>query len=247
LTPSALEIRELRKNFGGLPAADGITTRVPAGDRRLLLGPNGAGKTTLFNLVTGEIKPTSGSIKLFDEEIAGLTPERCARRGIGRTYQIITLFPHHSVRDNVVFAQLGKSARKWNPFAPLRRRGEVSEHAMAVLERVGLAEAAERPLQQTSYGEKRRLEIALALAQEPKVLMLDEPLAGLSREERRGVCELLGRIPREITVVLIEHDLDAALPLAETITVMNQGRVVVEGPRAEVVRDPRVREVYLAG
>jgi branched-chain amino acid transport system ATP-binding protein len=245
--PSALEIRELRKNFGGLPAADGITTRVAVGDRRLLLGPNGAGKTTLFNLITGELKPTGGSIRLFGEEIAGLTPERCARRGIGRTYQIITLFPNHTIRDNVVFALLGRSAQKWNPFAALRRRPDFAARAEELLEEVGLAEAADRPLQQTSYGEKRRLEIALALAQQPKLLMLDEPLAGLSREERRDVCELLGRIPRDITVLLIEHDLDAALPLAETITVMHQGRVVVEGTRAEVVRDPRVREVYLAG
>jgi len=220
MSASALELVELRKRFGGLPVTDGISMRVPLGERRLLLGPNGAGKTTLFNIITGEIRPDSGSIRLFGDEIAGFGPAACAHHGIGRTYQIITLFPRHTVLENVVFALVGKSPRRWNPFTPLSPRDAFHRRGLEILGELGLAEFADRPLGERSYGEKRRLEIALALAQSPRLLMLDEPLAGLSREERRDVCELIGRIPRSITVVLIEHDLDSALPLADMITVM---------------------------
>ena len=242
----ALEVTDLRKQFGGIRAIDGVTLTVPKGDRRLLLGPNGAGKTTLFNLITGDIKPTAGTVRLFGTDITDCKPYRCARDGLARTYQILTLFPKNSLAENVVLALLGVSPFRWSPLTRIAGRPEFQEKARAALARVGLAEKADRPLAETSYGEKRRLEIALALAQEPRLLLLDEPLAGLSREERQDMQALIASIPRDITVVLIEHDMDVALALADTITVMYYGRVLCEGARAEVVADPRVKEIYLA-
>jgi branched-chain amino acid transport system ATP-binding protein len=243
---AALELSDLRKQFGGIRAIDGVSLTVPKGDRRLLLGPNGAGKTTLFNLITGDLKPTSGSVRLFGDDITGRPPHSCARRGLARTYQILTLFPKSTLADNVKLALLGVSSLRWSPVARIAGRRDFDDRARAVLARVGLAEKADYPLTETSYGEKRRLEIALALAQEPKVLLLDEPLAGLSSEERQEVQALIASIPGEVTVVLIEHDMDIALSLARTITVMYYGRVLCEGERAAVVADPRVREIYLA-
>ena len=243
---AALEIADLRRRFGGITAVDGVTISVPRGDRRLLLGPNGAGKTTLFNLVTGDIKPTSGNVRLFGADITGSPPHRCAHLGLARTYQILTLFPRSTLAENVRLALLGLSGLRWNPVRSVARRPEFEARARAALAKVGLEDKADAPLSETSYGEKRRLEIALALAQEPKVLLLDEPLAGLSREERRDVQMLISSIPRDITIVLIEHDMDIALSLADSITVMHQGRVLCQGSRAEVVADPRVREIYLA-
>jgi branched-chain amino acid transport system ATP-binding protein len=244
---AALEVIGLTKHFGGLPAVDEVTITVPQGDRRLLLGPNGAGKTTLFNLVTGDLAPMAGTVRLFGQNITGLAPYRCAHHGLARTYQILTLFPNSTLEENVILALLGLMPARWNPFTRVRARAEYRKRAQSALAKVGLAELADRPLGETSYGEKRRLEVALALAQEPKVLLLDEPLAGLSSEERSGVRALIESIPRDITLVIIEHDMDTALEIAESITVMHHGRVVAEGDRATIVRDPRVREVYFAG
>ena len=243
----ALEVTDLRKQFGGIRAIDGVTLRIPKGDRRLLLGPNGAGKTTLFNLITGDHKPTGGKVRLFGADITGVKPHFCAAHGLGRTYQILTLFSKSTLAENVQLALLGVSPLRWSPVTRIKGQRDFHDRAVAALAKVGLADKWNSPLSETSYGEKRRLEIALALAQEPKVLLLDEPFAGLSREERRDVQSLISSIPHDITVVLIEHDMDVALALAETITVMYYGRVLCEGDRAEVVADPRVREIYLAG
>jgi branched-chain amino acid transport system ATP-binding protein len=244
---AALEVMGLCKRFGGLPAVDDVTITVPQGDRRLLLGPNGAGKTTLFNLVTGDLAPMAGTVRLFGHDITGFPPYRCAHYGLARTYQILTLFPHSTLEESVILALLGLLPVRWNPVARVRERAEYRERALAALTRVGLQASAKRRLGETSYGEKRRLEVALALAQAPKVLLLDEPLAGLSSEERSAVRALIESIPRDITLVMIEHDMDTALEIAESITVMHHGRVVAEGDRASIVRDPRVREVYFAG
>jgi len=246
MTAPALKITGLRKRFGGLPAVDGVDLTIPVGDRRLLLGPNGAGKTTLFNLITGDIKPTSGRVELFGEDITGAAPYHCAHRGLARTYQILTLFPNNTLRENVYLSLLGLSPLRLNPIASMRRRSEFAARAEAALERVGLHRLADRKLSETAYGEKRRLEIALALAQQPRLLLLDEPLAGLSREERSEVQALVRDIPANITVVLIEHDMDIALSLARSITVMYYGQVIAEGDRASITAHPRVREVYFA-
>jgi len=241
----ALEIKGLCKNFGGMSAITDVNISVAAGERRLLLGPNGAGKTTLFNLITGVLKSDKGTIQSFGRDLTRLPAHRRVHRGIARTFQIITLFDKNTLRHNVVLALMGLQNRRWNPVTRIKNYSDLEEQAENVLARVGLDAIADQPLVQSSYGERRRLEIAMALAQEPRVLLLDEPLAGLSREERRDVQELLGKIPREVTVILIEHDMDVALSFAEKITALYYGEVLLEGTREEVVADPRIREVYL--
>ncbi len=242
---AALAVDTLRKSFGGLPAADGISLDVVQGERRLIIGPNGAGKTTLFNLISGDLRADSGSVRIFGEEVGRLRPDERAHRGIARTYQILTLFPASTLAHNIVLSLLGLSRSRWQMFAPLSRRTDLERRAHAALARVGLESAVHRLVSEVSYGEKRRLEIAMALAQAPRLLLLDEPLAGLSAEERRAVLSLLEAIPRDITIIMIEHDIDAALAFAERITVLHYGSVIVEGTRAEVVAHPRTREVYL--
>jgi branched-chain amino acid transport system ATP-binding protein len=242
---SALAVTGLAKSFGGLRVTDGVTLNVEPGERRLIIGPNGAGKTTLFNQITGEIAPDTGRVVLFGRDITRVACRRRAHLGMARTYQIITLFPQDTIIHNVTLALLGLSPLRWNPLAPLARRRDLAERGRAALARVGLDHIAGRPLAQTSYGERRRVEIAMALAQEPRVLLLDEPFAGLSIDERRDVQTLLMAIPREVTVVMIEHNMDVALDLADRITLLHFGKVIVEGTRAEVVADPRTREVYL--
>ncbi len=242
---TALEVRDLRKSFGGLPAIDGVSLAVAAGERRLIIGPNGAGKTTLFSLIAGEHRRDAGSVRLFGRDIAGMAPHRRAHLGLARTYQIITLFANETLEHNVVLSLLALSGARWNSFGHFSGVRHLHEEARAVLERVGLAAAARRAVSEVAYGERRRVEIAMALAQKPRVLLLDEPLAGLSREERAAIRRLIAEIPREVTVVMIEHDMDTALDLADRITVLHYGRVIVEGSRAEVVADPKTREIYL--
>ena len=244
VTP-ALEIAGLRKAFGGLPATNDVSLAVMPGERRLIIGPNGAGKTTLFNLITGDLAADAGSIRILGHDASRLLPYQRAHLGMARTYQIITLFGKDTLEHNVVLSLLGLSAVRWNTFRPLARFGSLREEARRVLERVGLERLAARPIGEVSYGERRRVEIAMALAQNPRLLLLDEPFAGLSREERAQLKALVSAIPREVTVVLIEHDMDTALDLAERITVLHYGSVIVEGTRAEVVADPKTREVYL--
>jgi branched-chain amino acid transport system ATP-binding protein len=242
---TALEVRDLNKAFGGLRVTSTVNLAVAPGERRLIIGPNGAGKTTLFNLITGEIRPDSGTMLLFGRDITRVPARRRAHLGLARTYQIITLFPGETLLRNVTLSLLGLSPLRWNPIIRIDRQSALMAGAHEALVRVGLGHLAERPVGQTSYGERRRVEIAMALAQNPKVLLLDEPFAGLSIEERRDVATLINGIPRDMTIVMIEHDMDVALEFAERITVLHFGQVIVEGTRAEVVEHPRTREIYL--
>jgi branched-chain amino acid transport system ATP-binding protein len=242
---SALAVSNLGKSFGGLRVTAGVSMTVEPGERRLIIGPNGAGKTTLFNLITGELRPDRGSITLFDRDITGVASRRRPHLGIARTYQIITLFSGETLLRNVTLALLGLLPLRWQPFVRLDRQRALVARAREVLARVGLDHLAERPVGQTSYGERRRVEVAMALAQNPRVLLLDEPFAGLSIDERRDVLRLVTGIPRDVTIVMIEHDMDVALDFAERITVLHFGEVVVEGTRAEVVAHPRTKEIYL--
>jgi branched-chain amino acid transport system ATP-binding protein len=242
---TALAVTGLTKSFGGLRVTNGVDLAIAPGERRLIIGPNGAGKTTLFNLITGELAPDAGSIALFGQDITRTPCRRRAHLGMARTYQIITLFPRDTILRNVTLALLGLSGLRWNPLVDLERQHELARRAGEALARVGLGHIADRPLTETSYGERRRIEIAMAMAQSPKVLLLDEPFAGLSIDERRDVQRLLAAIPRDVTMVMIEHNMDVALDLADRITLLHFGEVIVEGTRAEVVADPRTREVYL--
>jgi branched-chain amino acid transport system ATP-binding protein len=240
---AALRIQSLKKAFGGLPAINDVSFEVGEGERHLIIGPNGAGKTTLFNLITGDLRSDSGEIVLFDQPVTRFATHLRVHRGLARTYQIITLFARDSLEHNIALSLLGLSRERWSFFG--RISSEVYRKARQVLQRVGLEHLAARPVSEVAYGDKRRIEIAMALAQQPKLLLLDEPLAGLSREERVAVKALINDVPRDVTVVMIEHDMDTALDMAEQITVLHYGRVIVQGTRAEVVADPKTKEVYL--
>ncbi len=240
-----LELSGLNKAFGGLHVTRGVDLRVEQGERHLLIGPNGAGKTTLFNLIAGDFFSDSGRIRLLGNDVTRLSAARRAQGGLARTYQIVTLFGKDTLLHNVLLALLGKSARRWRHWGSLSDEREMTARAHAILDSVGLGHKALLPLQQTSYGEKRRLEIAMALAQEPQVLLLDEPLAGLSAEERETIQHLLGQIDRKITIIMIEHDMEVALAFADQITLLHYGEVILAGNREQVVNDPRTREIYL--
>jgi branched-chain amino acid transport system ATP-binding protein len=241
----ALEIVDLNKAFGGLKVTQDISLTVRQGERRLIIGPNGAGKTTLFNQISGDMRPNSGQIKLFGTDVTTLAPYRRAHLGLSRTYQIITLFTADTLEHNVTLGLLGLLPSRWQMWRPLSFYRDLANEARRTLDTVGLLHLADHPVSEIAYGEKRRVELAMALAQEPRLLLLDEPLAGLSNSERATVKSLIASIPRETTVIMIEHDMDTALDLAETVTLLNYGRVIVDGERNAVIADERTREVYL--
>ncbi|HEY9461162.1 MAG TPA: ABC transporter ATP-binding protein [Paralcaligenes sp.] len=241
----ALSVSSLCKSYGGLKVTRAVDLDVEQGERHLLIGPNGAGKTTLFNLIAGDLAPDSGEIRLMGRNVTHTSTASRAQAGLARTYQIVTLFPRDSLLHNVMLALMGKSALRWRHWGAFAGQPEMTQSALEALELVGLSDKACLPVDQTSYGEKRRVEIAMALSQRPKVLLLDEPFAGLSSEERKTIYALLCSIDREITVVMIEHDMDVALAFADRITLLHYGEVITVGTRQQVVDDPRTRELYL--
>jgi branched-chain amino acid transport system ATP-binding protein len=241
----ALEVVGLKKAFGGLTVTQDVSLKVRPGERRLIIGPNGAGKTTLFNQISGDLRPNSGLIRLFGSDITYLPPYRRAHRGLSRTYQIITLFAGDTLEHNVSLGLLGLSPSRWQMWRPMLFYRDLASEARRALDAVGLLHLADRPISDIAYGERRRVELAVALAQKPRILLLDEPLAGLSNTERSTVKSLIASISRETTVIMIEHDMDTALDLAETVTLLNYGRVIVDGERDAVIADERTREVYL--
>jgi branched-chain amino acid transport system ATP-binding protein len=246
LTPNyALEIVDLNKAFGGLRVTQSVSLTVRQGERRLIIGPNGAGKTTLFNQISGDMRPNSGQIRLFGTDVTTFAPYRRAHLGLSRTYQIITLFTGDTLEHNVTLGLLGLLPSRWQMWRPLSFYGDLAHEARRTLDTVGLLHLADHPVSEIAYGEKRRVELAMALAQKPRVLLLDEPLAGLSNTERSTVKSLIASIPRETAVIMIEHDMDTALDLAESVTLLNYGRVIVDGERDVVIADERTREVYL--
>jgi branched-chain amino acid transport system ATP-binding protein len=241
---AAVEVDELAKVFGGLRAVDGVSLSVAPGERRALIGPNGAGKTTLFHCVTGTLLPSSGRVKLFGHDVTDLPEHQRTGLGMGRTFQITNVFPDLTLIENLVLSIIGTDRRKWILHRPVSAFPALRAQALAGLAAVGLADRAEESVKLLSYGERRQLELALALNTAPKVLFLDEPCAGLSPSERQRIFQMVRSLPRDITVVLIEHDMDVALGLADKVTVMNRGRVMVEGTPDDVQRNPDVRSVY---
>ncbi len=239
-----LEVENLMKAFGGFQATDGVTLSVEKGSLRSLIGPNGAGKTTLFNQITGYLVPDSGRIAFKEEEITGLHPYEISRKGITRAFQIINIFPRLAVVESVQLAILAKRGKTLNCFAPAR--GMVREEAMAVLETVGLAERAGALARELSHGDQRVLELALALAGEPELLLLDEPMAGMSPFERVQVTELIQKVHDSgLTVLFCEHDMDVVFGISEKVTVLHQGRVIAEGKPEDIKRNEEVHMVYL--
>jgi branched-chain amino acid transport system ATP-binding protein len=240
-----LQIENLMKAFGGFQATDGVDLSIEKGSLRSLIGPNGAGKTTLFNQITGYLVPDSGRVVFKGEEITGLHPYEISRKGITRAFQIINIFPRLTVLESVQLAILAKRGDTLKCFAPAKRM--VWDEAMAVLETVGLAERATALARELSHGDQRVLELALALAGEPELLLLDEPMAGMSPFERVKVTELIQKIhhDRGVTVLFCEHDMDVVFGISEKVTVLHQGRVIAEGPPEEIKRNEEVHMVYL--
>lgn len=241
----ALSVQAARFRFGAVWAVDGASLAVEAGERRAVIGPNGAGKTTLFHVISGRLHLTQGRIRLFDHDVTALPEHRIARLGLARTFQRNNVFPDLPARANVrlaVQATHGVSHRAWSADS---RYQALDREAADVLAQVGLGDQAERPARLLSHGEQRQLELAIALATRPRLLLLDEPTAGLSKAETLRITALIAALPASTTIMIIEHDMDVVFRLATRITVMHQGQVLVEGAPEAVRRDPRVREVYL--
>jgi branched-chain amino acid transport system ATP-binding protein len=242
---NAVEVAELTKTFGGLHAVEKVSMKVPNGQRRALIGPNGAGKTTLFNCITGSLHPSAGRVFLFGKEVTHLAEHRRTYMGIGRTYQITNVFHQLSVLENVMLAVQGTGRQKWIMHRFVDMFSESLARAEEVLELVGIGERSSVSVNHLSYGERRQLELALALASRPRVLLLDEPASGLSPGERQRIAEIIKELPQDITLILIEHNMDVALGLADQVAVLHRGRIILEGAPDEVRANPEVREVYL--
>ena len=242
---SALSVRDLGKTFGGVTAVETVALSLEVGERHAIIGPNGAGKTTLFHLIAGELVPTSGRIALFGRDVTKLPAHRRVALGLGRTFQINTLFPDLTVLENALLAVHGVCSSRLRLHRTVSSFRAQWEQALAVLDSVGLA-GKERLLARTlSHGEMRQLEVALALASRPKILLLDEPTAGLSTAESHRLTSLLGRLERSITLLVIEHDMDVVFGLADRITVLHHGKVAAAGTSVEVKANPLVSEIYL--
>ena len=242
----ALELEAVSRYFGALVALADINFTLGAGERRAVLGSNGAGKTTLFNAITGDFPPTTGRVRLFGEDVTDLPVHERIRRGLRRTYQISLLFRDLNVLDNVYLACRGVSRGRFSLLRS-RRNDSLVQSAVDLVEAVHLTGVRDRLVAELSYGEQRQLEIALALAGAPRFILFDEPAAGLSPNERAELVEILNSMPSHIGYIIIEHDMDVALRVAESVSMMHNGRVIKEGTPAEIEADPQVQELYLGG
>lgn len=242
---AALSLLHVSKAFGGLQAVREVSLDVAAGTRVAIIGPNGAGKTTLFNLISGELLPSAGHIAAFGVNITRLPPHRRTALGLGRTYQITNLFPRLTVLENLLLGVAGLDRAKASVLKPLRAYPHLFERARDLLVPLGLWKVRDVVVASLSYGDQRQLEIALALATRPRLLLLDEPTAGLSSAETQDVLEIVRGLPREITILLIEHDMAVVFGVCERIVVLHHGEVVAAGTPEEIRRDVRVQEIYL--
>ena len=245
MSTSALSTRGLDKSFGSLVVASDIELDLPSGERYALIGPNGAGKTTLINLITGMVKPDKGQIFLGADEITMLKPEERVKCGLVRTFQINTLFPHLSALEAVTLAVCERRGYAGSWWEKLPAYGDAIEEAYAILLSLRLAASCYRPTRELAYGQQRLLEIALALATKPKVLLLDEPAAGVPQQESAELFSVIAGLSQEIAVLFIEHDMNVVFRFAHRIIVMAAGRILLQGTPKEIAADARVREVYL--
>jgi urea transport system ATP-binding protein len=241
MTDTLLEIRGLEVVFDGFRAIDGVDLTVAEGEVRFLIGPNGAGKTTMIDVVTGLTRPAAGTVTFAGQSLIGLAEHRIVRLGVGRTFQTASVFEQLTVLENLDLAASFRQPMR----RLLRRRNGVLDAVAAALATVGLTDRAELPAEVLSHGQKQWLEIGMLLVQDPRLLLLDEPVAGMSKEERTRTGELLHEIARTRTVVVVEHDMEFLRRFANRVTVMHEGQVLCEGTVAEVQADPRVQEVYL--
>ncbi|MBV8151666.1 MAG: ABC transporter ATP-binding protein [Candidatus Eremiobacteraeota bacterium] len=245
--PALLSLHGVSKQFGNLRVLEDVSFAVAPGERRGIIGPNGAGKSTLFNIIAGELPCTNGSVELRGRDVSGLPAHARARLGVARTFQTTTLFPRLSVLENLVLALLAGSPDRFQFLVSRRRYREREEKARELLSRVHLESRADLPADALGYGEKRQVEILLAIAQRPQLLLLDEPTAGLAPSDTTLVTEMLRADRSGTTMVLIEHDMSVVFDVVERLTVLHYGRVVADGPLDRVRADPTVQEIYLGG
>jgi branched-chain amino acid transport system ATP-binding protein len=243
--PVALRLDHVVRSFGGVTAVNDVSLTVAQGERLAVIGPNGAGKTTLFRLIAGEMRPTRGTIHLFGRDVTRLAPHKRARLGLSRTFQVSNLFAELSVEDNIRLAAQANDRSRMRFWRPVTDRDRVTAPVVETLERVGLAARRHHHVADLSHGEKRQLEIGMALVTRPRLLLLDEPAAGLSGGERTRLRELIQQLPAELPLLLIEHDMSLALELADRVLCLDNGRPIALGPPEDVRRDPHVQAVYL--
>ena len=241
----ALDLSHLAKTFGALRATDDLSLAVAENELHAIIGPNGAGKTTLIGQISGEITPDKGNMRLFGEDITGWSVPRRALAGLSRSFQITQLCHGFTAEDNVALAIQARQGHSFRFFGDARRDASLRKPARAALERVGMGAKADTPVEVLSHGEKRQLELAVALASAPRVMLLDEPMAGMGPEESERIVALLQSIKGEVTILLIEHDMDAVFALADRISVLVAGSIIKTGVGADVRSDPMVREAYL--
>lgn len=240
-----LQASNITKRFGGLLALDGVNYAVREGEVRGIMGPNGAGKTTFFNIITGELKPTSGRIDFRGEEITHLPPHRICQKGLSRTFQLTFVFPEMSVYDCIWVGVNARSKRPWRPFARSTGLREQAEKTLEICELVGLSDRNHELATNLSYGDQKVLEMAMALSTDPAILLLDEPTQGVSPKETDDISKVIERLSERMTIVLIEHSMDVVLRLCHQITVLSEGRVVVDGPPEEISKNEEVQRIYL--
>ena len=250
-TPAAqlVELVGLTRRYGALIAVDNVDMQVLSGEIRAIIGPNGAGKTTLFHLITGIVKPSAGSVRFAGEDITGQAAHAICQRGVSRTFQLTSLFPEMTARENARLAAQARNRYRWLPFGGSSVFLEAQNAGDAALELLGLTDVASRPAGLLSHGDQRLLEVAMAMAQQPKVLLLDEPTQGLSVEETAQAVETLAGFldKSRVTALLVEHDMEVVFRLAHKITVLHRGAVIADGAPLAVKADPRVQEAYLGG
>jgi branched-chain amino acid transport system ATP-binding protein len=242
-----IETRQVAKHFGGLHAVDGVDLKVAEGAMHSIIGPNGAGKTTLFNLISGYLKPTSGQVFLRGREVTGLPLHRMAHLGLGRSFQITNVFPTLSVLENVRLSAQALGHDNYKLWNPARRFRSYEDKARAALQEVGLEEKADQPAMVLPHGDKRKLELAIILAGDPQVLLLDEPTAGMASEQVPALVEMIARIRAagNKTIVLVEHNMSIVMNISDRITVMHQGQVLAEGSPHEIAASEAVQKAYL--
>ena len=245
MNPPALVLERVSRHFGGLKAVDAVSLTVQPGARHALIGPNGAGKTTLFNVISGELPATAGRIALFGADVTRLAPHRRAALGVARTFQITKLFRNLTVEENLLLACEALDRRKLVMHRDVSSYGDLTERAADLARQFGLSGRTQEFARNLSYGDQRKLEVALSLAGRPRLLLLDEPMAGLSAAESRSMHAILEALDPAIAVLLIEHDMDIAFAFAERVTVLHQGRVLTEGHKDEVSANPDVQQIYL--
>ena len=245
MTSPCLALEHVSRHFGGLKAVDRVTLIVQPGERHALIGPNGAGKTTLFNVISGELPASEGRIALFGADVTRMAPHQRAALGIARTFQITKLFTNLTVLENLLLACEALDSRKLVVYRGVASYSDLTSRAAALVDQFGLSGRTHEYARNLSYGDQRKLEVALSMAGRPRLLLLDEPMAGLSAGESQSMHAILEKIDRSIAVLLIEHDMDIAFAFAERVTVLHQGRVLAEGLRDEVSANPAVQQIYL--